>query len=834
MRTSLLLVVIFFLTLVGPDPVGASEGWEQPPEPIGTILDRPAAPSVRLSPNGAWMVQLERPALRPIAELADPMLALAGQRISPRTNGRWRASYYTGMALEPLLAAGEPTPVALPDGTRITGVSWSPAGTYLSFTAVEDQGTSLWVLELASGEARQLLGPELNATYGRPCDWLAGDVGLVCKVVPEDRGPAPTLDPVPSGPLVEENLGRATPARTYANLLQSPHDEALLDHYFTSAIDLIGLDGSRERLIEPAVIDEITPSPDGRWLLSIELERPYSYHVPLRRFARRIRVLNRDGTEAFEVAELGLADEVPISYGSVRTGRRWVRWRSDQPASLVWVEALDGGDAGAEAEWRDALSQLDAPFDGEPVELWRTPLRFGEVLWGRDDAAIVSDWWYTTRQTRTSLIDPSQPGSEARTLVDRNYQDQYADPGDPLMELGPYGRWVLQFSPGGDALYVEGKGASPEGVYPFLDRLELATGETRRLWQCEDPYYERVARLLDPARGHLLTRRQSKEQPSNMYQRWINPDPAPGENVRRRRRRPRAVTAFPDPAPELAGIQKEVITYTRADGIELSASLYLPPGHDVERDGPLPTLLWAYPREHKSARTASQNTTATNTFSRPRWLSALFMLTQGWAVLSGPRMPIVGEGDAEPNDSYVDQLVAGAEAAVAAVVERGVADPDRVAIGGHSYGAFTVANLLAHTDLFRAGIARSGAYNRSLTPFGFQGEQRSYWEATDTYLEMSPFTHAADIDEPILLIHGAVDTNSGTWPMQSERLYEALKGLGGTARWVVLPLEDHGYYSREAVGHVHWEQVSWLNNYVRDAGPRAAEGASEDEAAPAE
>jgi len=171
----------------------------------------------------------------------------------------------------------------------------------------------------------------------------------------------------------------------------------------------------------------------------------------------------------------------------------------------------------------------------------------------------------------------------------------------------------------------------------------------------------------------------------------------------------------------------------------------------------------------------------------------------------------------EPNDTFVEQLVSSAEAAVNAVVERGVVDPEKIAVGGHSYGGFMTAHLLAHTKLFKAGLARSGAYNRTLTPFGFQGEERTFWEATPTYIRLSPFAHAKKIAEnkrPLLLIHGENDENSGTHPMQSERLYNAVKGMGGIIRLVKLPFERHGYRARQSIMHALYEQDMWLQTYV--------------------
>jgi dipeptidyl aminopeptidase/acylaminoacyl peptidase len=455
------------------------------------------------------------------------------------------------------------------------------------------------------------------------------------------------------------------------------------------------------------------------------------------------------------------------------------------------------------------VSTWDAPFEGEPADLWRSTLRYSGMDWGDGGLALAWEWWYDTRQLRTWRIRPDDPSVAPKLVWDRSYQDAYSDPGAVVHHVGPHGRRVIQQTSDGHIL-LSGKGASPEGVYPFLDRMALESGETTRVWQASGETYESMQRVLDRDGTRFVTRRQSKTEPPNYILRKAG------------KRRGRPLTDFEDWAPQFAEVQKEKLHYERADGLPLTATLYLPPGYDKKKDGPLPTVFWAYPSEYKSKGDAGQNKKSEYTFSRPYGSSVLMMLLAGYAVVDDPQIPIVGEGDEEPNDTYVAQLVSGAEAAVQTVVGMGVADPDRLVIGGHSYGAFTTANLLAHTDLFRAGIARSGAYNRSLTPFGFQSEQRTYWEATDVYVEMSPFTHAAKIDEPMLMLHGAEDPNSGTYPMQSKRMYAAMKGNGGTVRWVELPYEEHGYRARESIGHALWEMIRWADTYAKEAGPREA------------
>ncbi|MFQ5421974.1 MAG: alpha/beta hydrolase family protein, partial [Anaerolineae bacterium] len=479
-------------------------------------------------------------------------------------------------------------------------------------------------------------------------------------------------------------------------------------------------------------------------------------------------------------------------------------WRSDAPATLYWAEAQDGGNPRKKAEIRDHIYTLSAPFSGKPKFLTELGNRYSGIQWGNDKLALVSEWWWPTRKIRTWIIQPDAAKVTKDLLFDYSWQDRYNAPGNPMMKINSYGHSVLLTGNKGRTLYLTGSGASPEGDRPFLDELNLATKKTTRLWRSQAPYYEQPTRLLDVGKMRLLTRRESKKEPPNYFIRDLKKDQIS------------QLTHFPHPTPALADVQKEMIRYERADGVTLTANLYLPPGYKPE-DGPLPMFMWAYPREFKSAKAAAQVIGSPHRFVRVSPTSAIVWLAMGYAVLDGPTMPIIGEGDKEPNDTYVEQLVASAKAAVEEVVRRGVAEPGRIAIGGHSYGAFMTANLLAHSDLFSAGVARSGAYNRSLTPFGFQAEERTFWEAPEIYFAMSPFMHANKVNEPILLIHGEADNNSGTFPIQSKRFYAAIKGHGGKARLVMLPHESHGYRARESILHTLWETNRWLEKYVKNA-----------------
>ena len=796
--------VALSLTLPMTFSATAQESWRDAPEPIAEMLDTPWFPAVKVSPNRRWMVRLERPNLPSIEALAQPRVQIAGIQLNPETRGPAVEYAFQNLKLQDL-ATGDLRSIPLPGAAHIRNLSWSPQGNYLAFTLTQPNGIELWVADAKTATARSLTPPRLNDVYGKPCHWISEAAGLLCKLVPADQPEPPVAPRLPVGPRIEENLGRQAPKRTYTNLLQSPHDEALFEYYLTSLLERVSVTGDRTPITAPQMIASVQPSPNGEWFILTTFQRPFSYQVPARRFAKRISVLTTSaGQEQLRVADLPLADAVPVTFDSVRTGRRIVRWRSDRPDTLYWVEALDGGDASQPAEKRDAVYQLEAPFTTmEPEIIWTSELRFNQIFWGHESLALGQAYWYDSRQMQTWRLNPADPDTAPILLNQRDVQDRYNDLGQPITAPGPYHRHTLLLTPEGDGVYLKGQGASPEGVYPFLDRWMLDANQIERLWQAADPYFEQVILLWDNSGDRLLTYRQSATEPPNYWRRELSTGRAD------------PLTDFSDPLPWFHRISRQVVRYRRKDGVELSATLYLPPSHVPGRDGPLPTLLWVYPVEYKSRESAAQVTVAENRFSRPYAGSPLFLLTQGYALMMGPTMPIIGEGEAEPNDTYIEQLSASAQAAVDYLVDQGISLPDQLAIGGHSYGAFTAANLLAHTDLFQAAIANSGAYNRTLTPFGFQGEQRTFWEAPDVYIQMSPFTHAAAIDAPLLLIHGAEDDNSGTYPLQSQRLYGALQGLGGRVRWVELPAEGHGYRSREAVGHVLWEMTRWLDMHLQ-------------------
>jgi len=778
----------------------SDQGYRLPPPEVVELVDAPPPPSVSLSPDGQWMLIVRRSAMPGIEDLARRMLRLAGMRIDPVANSRFSTSFIQSVALRPT-EGGPEIAVPVPAQAKIADVDWSHRSDVFSLTLVDDGGSSLWVVATDAPDRPRMLVRDYHRVMFRST-WLPDGQSLICGVVPGDRGAEPADSGVPSGPNIQESEGVESPTRTYQDLLSNPHDEALLDYYGTAQLRWVSLDGQARDIGSPALFSSVSLSPDGQYLLVSLVKRPYSYLQPLGSFPHEIQVWNLQGQSVYQLADVPMAENIPIE--GVRTGPRSVDWRSNEDATLVWVEALDGGDPRVEVSARDRLRALSAPFVGEP-ETWLEVEHRYSGLTEFDDPSllVVSDYDRDRRWVRTLLHDRRRPDAPPVVLMDRSLRDRYGDPGSLIMRRLDNGQSVVRQD--GDWVYRSGAGASPVGNLPFLDRQNLKTLESERLWHCEEGFYESVVRVLDS--GHealptVITVRESTDLPPNYQLR----DLASGQRV--------ALTEFPDPTPQIRGIQKQLVKYQRADGVPLSATLYLPA--DYQAGTRLPLFVWAYPREFNDAATAGQVTDSPWRFTRIQGSSHLTLVTQGYAVMDSATMPVIGDPETM-NDTFVEQIVAAAKAAIDHADSLGVADPERVGVGGHSYGAFMTANLLAHCDLFRAGVARSGAYNRTLTPFGFQSERRKFWDAKEIYLNLSPFMQADRIKQPILLIHGEVDNNSGTFPMQSQRLYQAIKGNGGTARLVMLPHESHGYQARESVLHTQYETIEWLDRYVKNA-----------------
>jgi dipeptidyl aminopeptidase/acylaminoacyl peptidase len=788
-------------TVLGSCAWAETPKYQRPPKVITDILDAPPTPVVSVSPTRDKLLLAQGVRYPSIADLAQPMLRLAGLRINPHTNGPHNPPRIIGLTLK-TMANGKEQKIKLPPNPRLSLPSWSPDGKRFAFTHTTPSAIELWVGDATTGTVRRVNGVTLNAAYGSAFQWMPDSRTLLCQTVVPTRGKPPAPPSAPTGPTIQESSGKPAPVRTYQDLLQNAHDEDLFDYYATSQLVLVSTQSPNQptkAIGKPAIFASAEPSPDGKHLLVVRLHRPYSYLLPAFAFPREIEVWELSGKIEHKVASLPLAENVPIE--GVPTGPRSVHWRPTEPATLVWVEALDDGDPRKKVPHRDRVLMLKSPFQGPPVELAKTEHRYSGITWGEKGLAFLREFDRDRRWSRTFLLNADNPRQPPRLVWDLSSQDRYHHPGSPVMRPLPNGQSVMWQH--GNYIFLSGQGATPQGDRPFLDRFDLTTFKSERLFRCDEKSYESIVALVADDGSRFITRYETPHDPPNYFLRTVNPSP---QKV--------ALTHFPDPAPQLRGIKKQLITYQRADGVPLSFTLYLPA--DYQPGQRLPTVVWAYPMEFTDPGTAGQVSGSPNQFTLFSGISHLFFLTQGYAVLDNVAMPVVGDPETV-NNTFIEQIVANAQAAIDKAVELGVTDRDRVGVGGHSYGAFMTANLLAHCDLFRAGIARSGAYNRTLTPFGFQSERRTLWEAPDLYIKVSPFMFAHKINEPILLIHGEADNNPGTFPMQSERLFHAIKGNGGTVRFVSLPHESHGYIARESVEHTLYEMIAWFDKHVKNA-----------------
>jgi dipeptidyl aminopeptidase/acylaminoacyl peptidase len=796
----------------------AQQKYEKPPQEILDVLNAPLPPSPFLSPTRD-LLALAQPMVYPaIADQAEPMLRLAGVRINPRTNAERSYIYYwTALTLK-RIADGAEFPVAMPAGVRrLDSIRWNAAGTMVAVTNEAMDGVELWILDAAAQKLRPIPGLHINPVLGSELQWMPDQKTLLVKTIPADRGAAPSPPLVPPGPKIQESLGVAAAISTYEarDLLKTSYDADLFDYYASSELALVNASsGEVKRIGKPAVYGQVSAAPGGSYLLVERIHRPYSYLVAYYRFPKEVEVWTTAGDLAETAASLPLAEQVPID--GVPTGPRDHEWRPTEPATLLWAEALDGGSPKTKVPNRDRL--MTKPVGGAAAELYKTVERFAGAQWvEKGGLALVSDYDPDRHWSRTFVINADDRTTAPRLLWDMSTDELYKNPGSPVYRVLPTGAYALHEQDGW--IYLRGEGFSPEGDRPFLDRLNLRTFKTERLFRCDRESYEYFVAWLNPAAGTFITRRESPADPPNFFARTLQKKPLKGAAIGEPgwASTSRALTNFPNPTPQLSGITKRLVTYARADGLPLSFMLYLPPGY---KEGTrLPTVVWAYPLDYAEKGTAGQIMGSSKLFTTIRGDSELFFLLQGYAVLDDAAMPVVGPPETA-YDTFPEQIVANAKAAIDKAVDLGVTDPERVGVGGHSHGALMTANLLVYSDLFRAGIARSGAYNHTMRPFGFQNERRTYWQARDTYVKLSPVLQADKLNEPILLIHGELDQNPGTVPLQSEKLYEAVRGVGGTVRFVMLPYESHGYRAKESIEHVLYEMLTWFDRYVKNAKPR--------------
>lgn len=797
-KLSLLFAFFISLNLLAQDAVN----YQLPPKDIMELALAKPTPAVSVDSKGQWMLLIERNMYPLVDELGQPEVRVAGLRINPANFSQSRQNYINNFTLKNIASGKEYKITGLPANLLGNSVSWSRNDKKIAFTHSTGSQVDLYVIDVATQKATKVNKTPLNVVLGAAFSWL-DDNTLLYKTIIKPASAMPKRPITPPGPTVQESFGKAAPRPTYQDMIKSPYDESLFE-FFTTAQLVKNVNGVETKINQPAIYTSISASPDKKYWLVRTIRKPFSYVVPANGFNSVIAVHDANGKFVKEIAKLPSSETAPSGNDNVADVPRGIEWRDDEAATVVWCKPLDGGLIKNTAEYRDAVYALSAPFTGTPKELFKTKMRYAGVTWGNSTFAIVQEMLRSKVMGRMSRWNPST--GEMEMLMERSMTDLYGNPGSPVTEKNSFGREVV-VPKDGKLLMNNTTGASPKGDLPYLAYFDLATKQNEIIWRCKEDEYEVVTDIIDRNSLTVITRRETQTEVPNYHLKTLKGVVAEGG---------KQLTDFKNPYPQLDGISKQKISYKRADGVDLTGNLYLPKGYDVKKDGPLPVLMWAYPREFTNARDAAQVRGSQNMFTRISWGSPIFWVTQGYAVLDAAEMPIVSTNpDKKPNDDFIEQLKLNARAAIDKLAAMGVGDSTRVGVGGHSYGAFMTAHLLSHTNWFKAGIARSGAYNRTLTPFSFQNEDRTYWQAPQLYFDMSPFSHAHKLKTPILLVHGDTDDNTGTYPIQSERMFQALKGNGGNVRYVSLPYEAHGYRGKENILHLLWEEHMWLEKYVK-------------------
>lgn len=779
--------------------------YQKPSKSILDLADYEKAPIVSMDTKKENLLLLYRSTYKTLDDLNQDELRLGGLRINPVTNISSTVTYTINLKLRKVRGKDEVQVAGLPDNPKISNILWSPNDKKILFSNTTASGVELWVVDVATAKATKLTEATVNANLGNPFSWFLDNETILVKMLPKNR--KPLLDSkkdLPTGPIISNTAGSKSQNRTYPDMLKNQNDEINFENIITSELYKVNLNGTATLFKEAAMYAGERISPDGNYIMLTTIQKPFSYVVPLNRFPSKTVVYDARGKEIKTVNEVPLNEVIPKGFMAVRKGKREMGWRNDKPATLSYVVALDEGDPANKVEFRDEVFLWDAPFANNETALVKVPQRYDDIIWGNDNIAFLTDQWYDTRNTKTYLINPSNPAQQAKVITDRNQQDVYSDPGAFETKKNEYNKYVLAIEK--DNAFRIGEGYTKEGQFPFIDEFNLKTLQSKRLYT--STYKDKKEDLLgieDFKSGKVLVQIQSKSEAPNYYFRNI-----------KKQNSLTPITSFKNPFESIKNVSKEVIKYKRKDGVELSGTLYLPAGYDKAKKEKLPLLIWAYPAEYKDKNSAGQSTQNSNEFTVPYYGSFVYWVTKGYAVLDDAAFPIIGEGTTEPNDNFITQLVDNAAAAIDAVDALGYINRKKVAVGGHSYGAFMTANLLTHSNLFACGIARSGAYNRTLTPFGFQTEQRNYWEVPEVYTAMSPFMNADKMKTPLLLVHGEADNNPGTFTLQTERYYQALKGLGATARMVILPKEAHSYVAKENILHLLWEQDQFLEKYLKN------------------
>ncbi len=793
------ILALFILANLNKVTAQESINYQRPPALLEKLAMATFNPAVSFNEKGDWMLIMQRSAAPTVEDLAQPELRIAGLRINPANFSSSRSSNYTGLLLKNVATGKEYAIKGLPVNLKVLTSIWNTAGNKIAFAQENRWSIDLYVIDISTLTAKKSNKTPLNITQGANYGWYDNETVFYGGTTATPSA-MPAKPAAPTGPVVQQNLGKVAASRTYQDLIKNRYDEDLY-RFFAKSQLIFNKNGVERKIGKPDYFSSVSISPDKKYLLVERLQGTLSYLVPAYGFASIMEVWDINGKLVKKLADIPSSELAPSGFDNVLNAPRRFDWVDTKPNTVGWIIPLDSGLIKKDVKDHDAFVTIAAPFTASPTTVVKTPIRMYGISYVNDDMALVTQGSFAKQRRVWQLLNLKT--GELKTLSDRSTNDAYSDLGSPFTVKNQYGKNVPLIVDNSKFI-MRGQGASPKGDYPFVGTFDFNTKQTDRLWQSKDPDYEIPLKLLSYKDGlKFVTSRQSNSNTPNYY------------IVSSGNGKSNTLTTFPDPQPDLRQLKLEKIKYKRQDGVDLTANLYVSKNYDPARDGRLPVVIVAYPREFKSAADAAQVRGSQNTFTMTSYASFVPFALMGYAVMDATEFPIVGEGDKYPNDNFVEQLEWNAKAAIDKIASMGIGDSTRVAVAGHSYGAFMTANLLAHTNLFKAGIARSGAYNRTLTPFGFQNEERTYWQAPEVYFRMSPFSYADKIKTPLLLIHGEADNNSGTFPIQSERLFNAIKGHGGTVRFVQLPFESHGYAAKENLLHLLWEEYEWLERYVK-------------------
>ena len=871
------LVGQFSLLAQGPaqngswaDEIIKKESYATPPPELADAVLAPRHLNVTLSsvsPDKKWFVDEIGDGPVVMKTFSKPFHELGGVFIDHKANRARTLTIRNNAGIQLISATdGSRKPIQVPAGLRVSNATWSPDGTAIAYFGHAEDATHIYIADVASGKSRQLSKIPILATMVSSFEFTDNGRQIAAVVIPDGRAAMPTAPTAPTGPTVKLSDSAKNRLRTFPSLMSTPYEKDLLKWHATGQLALIDVkQGTVKKFGKPDMIRSVDFAPDGKYARVTRMVEPFSYDVPVNNFGSVEEVWDATGTSLVKLNErplnLGVQDDTqdPPAAGGGRgaqqnqQGRRELAWRADgQGLTYVEQEAAPertgrrGGQAGDTADDQDAASaqrggrgapqppqrkdrvyQWTAPFtDATKKVIYEHPTRLSGHRFSPDMKVL----FFSERAGQNTLDKAVYLDAPAQTYTLARYRadDIYVNPGSIVGVrgaapagggrgggrggAGAAGSTPVLMSADSEHVFYQGtsyaKNPNDVGPKTFIDKVAIKTGTKTRIYESDNTdVYERVSTIIDPDAGSFIV---TREGPTEVPQQYLVQN---GQRL--------ALTKNQDVTPDLTKMKLERFTVERPDGFKFRVTVNLPQNF-IPGSRP-PALFWFYPREFadQDSYDRPDRTFNKNAFPNFGTRSMEFFTRLGYAVVE-PDSPIVGAQGAM-NDNYVHDLRTNLAVVIDELDKRGLADRHRLAIGGHSYGAFSAVNAMVHTPFFKAGIAGDGAYNRTLTPLGFQSERRDLWQAPHVYLGMSPFLYAQNMTGALLMYHGYADQNVGTDPDNSIRLYHALNGLGKTAALYMYPLEDHGPASRETLLVLWARWAAWLDKYVKN--PQKAEPA---------